>query len=296
MSFSQAWEFFHWSILAIMVAGVTLPVIGAWLFVRRTSFHGLALPQFAASGVAFGFLLLPWFVAQGFFGGLPLEDVAADTHSALNYHLSFAALGTFVGLSLLIMVGDRLGTEGARVAAAFAVASAITILCAHRSPLGEIFVHGILTGESLVVGRHEFETLAVVLLGGLGVLVWWHQDLLLASADPEMAQVLGRPLRRIELMFVIVAGMSVSVGTMSVGPMMLFGLLVLPPMGARPFAKSMRGLLWKSAGLGGLGSLLGLVAAFRIDLPPAPCVVAASAFCAVPGWLAAGWRSKPRTA
>ena len=130
----------------------------------------------------------------------------------------------------------------------------------------------------------------------LGVLVWWHQDLLLASADPEMAQVLGRPLRRIELMFVIVAGMSVSVGTMSVGPMMLFGLLVLPPMGARPFARSMRGLLWKSAGLGGLGSLLGLVAAFRIDLPPAPCVVAASAVCAVPGWLAAGWRSKPRTA
>ena len=121
MSFSQAWEFFHWSILAIMVAGVTLPVIGAWLFVRRTSFHGLALPQFAASGVALGFLLLPWFVAQGFFGGLPLEDVAADTHSALNYHLSFAALGTFVGLSLLIMVGDRLGTEGARVAAADAV-------------------------------------------------------------------------------------------------------------------------------------------------------------------------------
>ncbi len=295
MSFQEAWEFFRWSILAILVAGATLPVIGAWLFVRRTSFHGLALPQFAASGVAFGFLLLPWFVAQGLFGGLPLEEVAADTHTALNYHLCFAALGTFAGLSLLIMVGDRLGTEGARVAGAFAVASAVTILCAHRSPLGEIFVHGILTGESLVVGRHELETLAVVLLGGLGVLVWWHHDLVLVSMDPESAQVLGRPVRRIELLFMIVTGLSVSVGTMSVGPMMLFGLLVLPPMGARPFARSMRGFLWKSAGLGALGALLGLFVAFSVDLPPSPCVVATSAFCALPGWLFAGWKSHSRS-
>ena len=121
MSLLEAWEFFRWSILAILVAGTVLPLIGSWLFVRRTSFHGLALPQFAASGVALGFLLLPWFVGQGMFGGLPLEEVAADTHDALNYHLAFAALGTFVGLGLLVLVGDRLGTESARVAGAFAV-------------------------------------------------------------------------------------------------------------------------------------------------------------------------------
>ncbi|MAG63536.1 hypothetical protein CMO84_08450 [Candidatus Woesearchaeota archaeon] len=295
MSIQEAWEFFRWSILAILVAGATLPVIGAWLFVRRTSFHGLALPQFAASGVACGFMLLPWFVAQGMFGGLPLGEVAADTHTALNYHLSFAALGTFGGLSLLVLVGDRLGTEGARVAGAFAVASAITILCAHRSPLGEIFVHGILTGESLVVGIHEFETLAVVLLGGLGLLVWWHHDLVLVSMDSESAFVLGRPVKRIELLFMVVTGLSVSVGTMSVGPMILFGLLVLPPMGARPFARSMRGLLWKSAGFGTVGAMLGLFAAFRLDLPPSPCVVATSAVCALPGWLFAGWRSSTRS-
>ncbi len=292
MSFADAWEFFRWSILAILVAGATLPVIGAWLFVRRTSFHGLALPQFAASGVAFGFLLLPWFVGQGIFGGLPLEEVAADTHAALNYHLSFAALGTFVGLMLLVLVGDRLGTEGARVAGAFAVASAITILCAHRSPLGEIFVHGILTGESLVVGVHEFETLAVVLIAGLGLLIWWHNDLLLVSMDPESAFVFGLPVRRVELLFMLVTGLSVSVGTMSVGPMILFGLLVLPPMGARPFAKSMSGFLMLSSVVGVIGALLGLLIAFQVDLPPSPCVVAASAICALPGWLFAGWRAK----
>ena len=292
MSFAEAWEYFKWSILAILLAGTTLPVIGAWLFVRRTSFHGLALPQFAASGVSLGFLLLPWFVGQGLFGSLPLEEVAADTHAALNYHLSFAIFGTFVGLALLILVGDRLGTEGARVAGAFAVASAITILCAHSSPLGEIFVRGILTGESLVVGVHEFETLAVVLLLGLGLLVWRHNDLLLVSMDPESAFVFGLPARRIELLFVLVTGLSVSVGTMSVGPMMLFGLLVLPSMGARPFARSMSGFLLLSSAVGFLGAALGLFMAFRIDLPPAPCVVAGSAICAIPGWLFAGWQAK----
>ncbi len=291
MSLLEAWEFFRWSILAILVAGTVLPLIGSWLFVRRTSFHGLALPQFAASGVALGFLLLPWFVGQGMFGGLPLEEVAADTHDALNYHLAFAALGTFVGLGLLVLVGDRLGTESARVAGAFAVANAVTILCAHASPLGEIFVHGILTGESLVVGVHEFETLAAVLILGAALLIWRHHDLVLVSLDRETAAVLGRPVRRLEALLVAVTGLSVSVGTMSVGPMILFGLLVLPPLGARPFARSMPGFLGLSAALGGLAALLGLTASFRIDLPMAPCVVAAAAVCALPGWLVAGSRS-----
>ena len=291
MSLWDAWEYFRWSILAILVAGGVLPVIGGYLFVRRTSFHGLALPQFAAGGVALGFLLLPWFVSQGAFPGLPLEEVAADTHVALNYHLGFATLGTFTGLALLVLVGDRLGTEGARVAGAFALANAFTILCAHASPLGEIFIHGILTGESLVVGVHEFETLASVLLLAVGILVWRHHDFVLVSMDRESALVLGLPVRRLELLLVAVTGLAVSVGTMSVGPLVLFGLLVLPPLGARPFSRGMDRFLLVSAILGLLAAALGLIACFKLDLPMAPCVVTAAAVCAIPGWVVSSGKS-----
>ena len=283
MSFPEAWEFFRWSILAILLTGAAAPVLGGFLYLRRTSFHGLALPQFAAAGVAVGFLLLPWFVGQGAFGDVRPEDVASDTHSALGYHLVFAALGTFAGLLALVLSGDRLGTESARMAGAFAAASALTILCANASPFGEVFVHGILTGESLVVGPDEFAVLAAVLGPSIVLVTVWRHDLVLASLDRESALVLRRPVRGLEALLAGLTGASVAVGTMSVGPVMLFGLLVLPPLGARPFATSMRAFFVLAAILGLASSAAGLWAAFAIDLPPAPCVVMAAALAALPG-------------
>ena len=65
MSLLEAWEFFRWSILAILVAGTVLPLIGSWLFVRRTSFHGLALPQFAPAARPSAFCCSPGSSARG---------------------------------------------------------------------------------------------------------------------------------------------------------------------------------------------------------------------------------------
>jgi len=285
VSFAEAWEFFRWSILAILATGIAAPVLGAFLLLRRTSFHGLALPQFAAAGIAVGFLLLPWFVSLGAFGAVPVEDIAADSHAAHGYHLIFAALGTFLGLAALVAPQDRLGMESARMAGAFATASAVTILCANASPFGEIFVNGILTGESLVVGPREFATLAPTLAISVLLLFLLRHELVLASLDREAALVQRRPVRSHEAVFAALLGTSIAVGTMSVGPIMLFGLLVLPPLGARRLANSVRGFFVLSAVVGLVSTVAGLCASFWIDLPPAPCVVAAAAIVTLPGAL-----------
>jgi len=285
VSLAEAWEFFRWSILAILATGLAAPVLGAFLLLRRTSFHGLALPQFAAAGIAVGFLLLPWVVALGAFGSVPVEEVAGDSHAAHSYHLIFAALGTFIGLAALVAPQDRLGMESARMAGAFATASAVTILCANASPFGEIFVNGILTGESLVVGPREFATLATTLAVSVVLLFLLRHDLVLASLDREAAIVHRRPVRSLEAVFAALLGGSIAVGTMSVGPVMLFGLLVLPPLGARRLATSVRSFFALSAAVGLASTAAGLLASFWIDLPPAPCVVAAAAIATLPGAL-----------
>lgn len=287
MSLAEAWEFFRWSILAILATGITAPILGGFLFLRRTSFHGLALPQFAAAGVAVGFLLLPTAVGLGAFGDVAVEDVASDTHTAHGYHLLFAALGTFVGLTALVRSRDPLGLESARMAGAFATASALTILCANASPFGEVFVHGILTGESLVVGPREFMTLASTVAVAVLLLFLHRHDLVLVSLDRETALITRRPARALEMLLAVSVGTCIAVGTMSVGPVMLFGLLVLPPLGARRFASSMRTFFFLSAALGLTAAAAGLWAAFWIDLPPAPCVVAAAALVTIPGALLA---------
>ena len=62
VSWSDRIDLFLWAILAALVAGAVCPLIGCLLFVRRTSFYGITLPQFATAGVVFGFVVLPWWV------------------------------------------------------------------------------------------------------------------------------------------------------------------------------------------------------------------------------------------
>ncbi len=274
MTWADFVEFFAFAIAATLVAGVVCPLIGAFLLVRRTGFYGVALPQFAAAGVACGFAVMP--VIEDALGvHLGADEMASGEHSALNIHLFWAALATFAGLAAL-SVRSRGGTETARIAAAFAIASAATILFAHASPVGDHYVHELLRGEILAIGLHEFDTLAAVLgVVALTVLVL-HRDLVLVSYDRDQAVVLGLGVRRLEFLLQVLTGATVATGVMTVGPIVLFGFLVIPPLAARAVARSMAGFLRWSMALGFVSGVVGLVLSKELDWPLGPAVVVAA--------------------
>lgn len=274
LSWAEFFEFFHFAIAATLIAGLICPLVGAFLLVRRTGFYGIALPQFAAAGVACGFVAMPWLEAQ-LGADLGASGMASGEHAALNVHLAWAALFTFGGLTLLTLARHG-GTETARIAAAFAIASAATVLFAHASPVGDIYVHELLRGEILAIGLHELDTLAAVLgLVAIAVVIL-HRDLALVSYDRDQARVLGLPVRRHELLLQFMTGATVATGVMTVGPVVLFGFLVIPPLAARALARSMVGYLCWCATLGLGSGILGLVLSKELDWPLGPAVVVAS--------------------
>ena len=73
MTFAQYVDLFGMSFLAALLAGLACPLVGSFLFLRRTGFYGVALPQFAATGVAAGFAAAPW--AGPIFGVLDRKSV-----------------------------------------------------------------------------------------------------------------------------------------------------------------------------------------------------------------------------
>ncbi len=279
-------DLFRWAILAALTAGVVCPLVGAFLHVRRTSFYGIALPQFATAGVVFGFLVLPWWVATFGLGGLTAEDALSDSHAAMTYHLAWAAVFTFGGLISLMLLSRRGGSEIGRVAAAFAIARAATVLFGRLSPVGRAFVDELLQGEILGVGVHEFEQIAVLLALVLLLVVVFHRDLLLVSFDREFARVLEKNVLVDEGVLVVLTGLTVSIGTMTFGPTLLFGLLVLPPIAARPWSRSMQGYLALASALGVVAVLGGVLASFELDLPLGAAIVAVAAATLVPGLFA----------
>ena len=284
-SWSDHLHLFGWAIAATLCAGLTCPLVGAFLHVRRTSFYGIALPQFATAGVILGFVVLPWWVETIGLGGLTVEEAFGDYHTALHYHLGWAALFTFGGLAALAFASRRGASEVVHVAVAFAIANALAILFGRLSPIGQAFVEELLHGEVLGVGVHEMETVAIVSGLVLAFLLGWRRDLILVSFDREYARVLRLPVRRLELALAAATGLIVATGTMTLGPTLLFGLLVLPSAAARRLARSMRAFFWLSPTFGLLSCLSGIVASFRLDLPMGAAVVAAAGILLGLVWL-----------
>ncbi len=286
ISWSEAWSLFRWAFLAALCAGLVCPPVGCYLLVRRTGFYGIALPQFAAAGVACGWALLPWWSAHVGLGGLDAAAAYQDphAHAVVNYHLAWAGAFTFGGLGAMAFFGRRPETETGRVAAAFAIANAATVLFALASPTGKEFIESMLRGELLAVDLHAFETLAVVLgVVVVALAVFW-RDLLVVSYDREFARVLNKRVRSFEVLLLALVGLTVSIGTLIVGPLVLFGLLVVPPLIAQRLARSMGSFLVLAALLGAGAAALGIWTSLRLDWPLGPSLVAAAAVEMVLVW------------
>jgi ABC-type Mn2+/Zn2+ transport system permease subunit len=284
LPFGLIWELFGYSILAALFAGLFVPLVGSFLLVRRTGFYGVTLPQFAAAGIAFGFVALPWWQENmaWFLDAVALGD---ESHLALGYHVQWAGIFTMAGLIGMTLLSKKDGLEAGRVAASFAIASAMTILFAHASPIGEVYVHSLLMGEILAIDGHELGVLAGTLGAVALLLALFYRELTLASYDPDLAKVLGKNCRAWEALFMLLVGATVSVCVMSVGPAVLFGLLVIPPLVARPFARSMASFLILASLIGLLSAAAGVWASFTFDQPLGPTLVATAALFLPLGWL-----------
>ena len=290
------WELFHFAILSALCAGIVCPLVGAFLLVRRTGFYGVALPQFAATGVALGWALPVWGLGLGW-TAVDLEVLSIESpHTVENYLLGMAAACTFGGLWVLLLLDRRKETETGRVAAAFALASAVTILLASVSPHGAEVIEQLLRGEILTSDLHEFETLAAAYGLVLLALVRWRRELVLVSFDREMARVLELPVRRYEGLFLVLTGVTVAVGVLIVGPVVVFGLLVVPPLAAQGLASSMRSYLVLSSALGVLAAMGGTWLSFRFDWPLGPSLVVFACLELPVARLVAARRERPREA
>lgn len=255
------------ALAAGLLVGVVCPWVGVYFVMRRIVFLGVALPQVSSAGIALAFLLhnLGWHF-------LP-HDVGER----------WMALGGSISLTLLTIFGMALlertsGSSEGRIAVVFIVAGALSVLFVAADPYGEAHLLALLKGDIVTVGRDALRLMAVV-YGGLILALWaFHRELLLVSYDPEMAITLGRSVTVWQVMLFAIVGITISFGVMTVGPMVVFGLLLLPPLTAYRVVRGVLPLCVASSALGAASAFLGFYLSYRYDLPlgPTDIVVAAS--------------------
>jgi ABC-type Mn2+/Zn2+ transport system permease subunit len=251
------------ALLGTVILGLVCPLIGSYLILRRTIFLGLTLPQIAAAGVSFTF----WLQQTGF---LPQWE-----HGERGTGMIGSLVFTFLGMGLLgYLEQRRKGLAEGRLAAAYAFAGALTILFIVFNPAGQIEVLNLLKGEVIALSKGELQLLVTVFGLVLVGMLLFRREFLLTSFDRDLAFLLkGRQIIWDVLLYVL-AGVSIAVGVILAGPLLLFGFLVLPALAARPLVNSMTSFLWLSSALGLAMAFFGFYSSVRLDLPLGPTDVA----------------------
>ena len=257
----------HNAFYGSLVVGLVCPLIGVYFLLRRLVFWGVALPQVSSAGIAFAFML------QGLGFTLLSGGEAGEKHLAIMASLLFTG-----GAILLLVLMERRGrgaSEG-RIGVIYALAWAASILFVAWNAAGETEMLGLLRGEIVSISPQDFHAILAV-FGFIAVCMFLFQrEFLLVSYDRDMALTLGRRVAWWDVLLYLLIGLAISLGVMTVGPLVIFSFLVLPAMTALPWAGGLTALSLLAALLGGAGALGGFYFSYSYDLPLGPVIVCVS--------------------
>jgi len=251
------------SVYTSVLIGFACPFVGVYLVLRRLAFMGVALPQISSTGIVVALSLPLWL---GLRVSAQSEHVLAFTGSIV---FSLAAI---LLLGLLERRGHGL-PEG-RLGTAYVVAAAVSILLLSKNPYGELGWLSLLKGEVITISNLDLALTAAVLVLILATLRLFHKELILASYDRVFAMTLGKRVVFWDVVLYLLIGLTVSMAVFSVGPLIAFGFLLIPPLTAHLFARNMRQLMILASLLGGGSAFAGFWLAYQWDLPVGPTDVA----------------------
>ncbi|MEW2368045.1 metal ABC transporter permease [Streptomyces sp. NPDC006656] len=197
----------HNSLLAGALLGLVGGLVGVFVIMRDLPFavHGISELSFAGASAA---LLLGLNIVAG---------------SIVGSLLAAAVIGV-----LGVQARDRNSIIG--VIMPFGLGLGVLFLSLYKGRAANKF--GILTGQIIAVDTPQMAWLvgtSVVVLIAL-VIIW--RPLTFASADPEVAQARGVPVRSLSLAFMLVLGLAVALCVQIVGALLVLSLLVTPAAAA----------------------------------------------------------------
>ncbi len=251
------------SVYMSLLIGFICPLVGVYLVLRRLLFMGVALPQISSCGIAFAFALHAWGIVPHF--------------EESEHLLAFAGSSLFaLGAILLFSWVERRsrGLVEGSIGLAYVQAGAWSILLLVNNPFGE---HGLLDrlkGQIIAVSDMDlYWTLGAFALVVVLFLIF-QKEFMLVSFDREMAITLRKKVLFWDSLLFLLIGLTISMAVLTVGPLVTFGFLLVPPLTAHLFAHNMRQFAMIASAIGGVAAFGGLYLATLWDFPAGPTDVA----------------------
>jgi len=258
--------FMRVALVASIAASVPLSVVGIYLLVRRVVFLGLVLANAATVGAAVA-LVFAW----------PPEVTAV-----------VAAISAAVGMGAL--PPPRRVSDESITGWAYAAAASATVLILAGATAADADTLHLLYGNVLAVSPTHATGL-VMLAVSIGIVqLLFGPRFLLVTFDPEAARVAGVNARLWAIVLNLSIGAAAAAAVHEIGALLTFSLLTLAPMASLLIARRIHTTFAASVAIGIGAVSVGLVVAFRADLPPGPVSVALLALTVVVAAIVSHWR------
>ncbi|RRY70374.1 metal ABC transporter permease [Klebsiella pneumoniae] len=270
--------FMRRALVVCLALSLSTTMLGVFLLLRRMSLMGDALSHAILPGVAGGYLLsgmsLLAMTLGGFIAGIVVALVAGwvSRRTPLKEDASFA--GFYLG----------------------SLALGVTLVSLRGSSVDLLHL---LFGSILAVDRDAALFVSGVASLTLLCIALCYRGLVSEAFDSAWLQVNHRRLPALlHGLFLALLGLNLVAGFQVLGTLMAVGVMMLPAVAARGWARTLPGILLLAAGMGALCAGLGLSLSWAISLPAGPAIVLTasalffvSLFFGTRSRLLGGWRT-----
>lgn len=232
-------------LLVSIFVGASAGYVGSFMVLRRMALVGDVLTHVALPGMA---LALLWQI-NPFWGGLAFLLAAVFGVWALQRKTTLPVEG-IVGLFFTgaLALGVLIFPEGEEILEAlFGDISKITSL------------HGILA----------------IIISALSLMIAFslRKKLMMIILSEDMARTSGVKVGLVNLLFLLLVAVIVSIGITFVGTLLMGALVIIPPAAARNISYNFKQYMFWSAFFGAISGGLGIALAERLSIIPGPSVV-----------------------
>ncbi len=237
------YEFFVRGLVAAVLAGALCGLIGVYITLRGMSYIGHGLSHAIFGGYAAAPLLgVPIVLGAGAWGlasALAINAIARSRRIGADAAIGVVTTASFaLGVALL----TRFGTKG---------------------PAFDALLFGSING----VADSDLLLLAGALAFAAAVFTALYRQFLFSTFDPEVADVSGVHVKRMDALLMLVLSISILATLKIIGVTLVAATLVIPAVVARMVTDSFSRMLWISTGLGACAGAVGMYLSFQLEIP-----------------------------
>lgn len=242
------YEFVTNALLCALVIGPLLGAVGTMVVAKRMAFFSQAIGNAALTGVAIGVLIGESYTAPyvSLFSfcilfGILLNYTKSRTRMSSDVLIGvFLSISLALGASLLLFVSARVNTH---------------------------ILESILFGSILTVNDLDMNVLLVVAAITVAVGLPLYNRMLLASLNPQLAQVRGVNVQAIEYVFILLVTILTVACVKIVGAVLVEALLLIPAATARNLCRSLRSFVWTTMVIATFCCIVGILVPMQWDIP-----------------------------